>query len=59
MYQDRSPLSRSSSPTLFNNIRVEMTNPTTLSYNEIQTRFNFAKCMVPEYYGGSKELCYF
>lgn len=56
MFRDRSPLNRS---TTNNPTNSNMTTNSTLSYNDIQIRFNFAKCMVPEYFGGSKELNYF
>lgn len=70
MYRDRSPLrstegnssdtdEETSLKNNKNNLN-KMSNPTTtLSYNDIQLRFNFAKCMVPEYSGGSKDLCFF
>lgn len=63
MFRDRSPLSRdnlnnsNSESSSLNNIN--MPNPATLSYSDIQCRFNFAKCMVPEYFGGAKDLSYF
>lgn len=69
MYRDRSPLrvnepnSYSSDEESFSkdnkNTLNKMTTPTTLSYSDVQLRFNFAKCMVPEYSGGSKDLCFF
>jgi len=54
MNRDRSPLKRNSSE--LNNLEMA-TN--TLSHGDIQIRFNFAKCMVPKYFGGSKDLNYF
>lgn len=36
-----------------------MPNPATLSYSDIQCRFNFAKSTVPEYVGGPKDISYF
>lgn len=69
MNRDRSPiksfeLSSSDEETdLENNLNnlnnlSKMTTPT-LSYSDVQVRFNFAKSMVPEYSGGSKDLCFF
>lgn len=52
MSRDRSPLNRDI-------LETKMTTSATLSYSDIQIRFNFAKCMVPEYFGGSKDLNYF
>ena len=55
MSRDRSPLKREDLN------KLENTNNTmaTFSHSDIQIRFNFAKCMVPEYFGGSKDLNYF
>jgi len=68
MIRDRSPLKRESQSdsesedifSFFNTLinLNTMTQPS-LSYSDIQVRFNFAKNMVPEYSGGSKDLCFF
>lgn len=64
MFRDRSPLAREISnfenSNILNseNLNSNMPNPT-LSYTDIQCRFNFAKSMVPEYFGGPKDLSYF
>lgn len=52
MNRDRSPIKRYIT-------NCESTKMATISYSDIQCRFNFAKCMVPEYFGGSKDLNYF
>lgn len=53
MLRERSPLKRDTT----NNI--DMPNNTNLTHSDIQIRFIFVKCMVPEYFGGSKDLNYF
>lgn len=67
MFRDRSPLNRertlseSNLKNTSDNLSQNNTMATaaTLSYSDIQATFNFAKCMVPEYFGGSKDLNYF